>query len=969
MRKSSLFHHKTIKKLREQTGLTPKQKEASGKWLSYLDAGDLEKEKESYPKFMKTILQDILGFPMKDIGHEVDNVDFSFNNPAGKKVLCVECKGTGTEPDALQHRDKKAQETPITQTWDYVSNTGSAYGICTNYKEFVLMTRNDYPALHWFDFESIRENREEKLKEFVGIFSKESLIDNDGFVEVLHKESVEAEREFTTEFYKLFHQTRLMMIQAFQEKEGVTKDEAINYTQLYLNRLIFIFFAEDNKFLEQKLFMERVKKSLNSNIFESSKSVSDQILDLFRIMDEGSDRLGIVGFGGELFQERIPSKIHFLDLRDKKSFSDITGKIKSKIKPDNTIQSLIDRERKLNPIIKNLLMMDSFDFTTDLNVNILGHIFEQSISDLEELKEEKVSRRKTEGVYYTPEYITDYICRNTIIAYLSKSGANSVHELILEYEDGIEELEKKFREIKIIDPACGSGAFLIKAVDILLEIHKEILRLKIFRYPEKYSDNGQTKMDKWNEESEAKKIIESNIYGVDVNPESVAVTKLALYLKIAERGKKLSGLTNNIKVGNSLISDKSIDEMAFDWEEQFPEKFDVVIGNPPYVQLSMDNKVRQNVKEYLIKRFESSMGRLNTFGFFTRFGIDILKNDGLFGFIIPNTILTQDYYEKLREMILDSCKIESIVSFSDLPFKDAVVENIILILRKTDSKEERMKNDVKVFNVNDTLSFVIQNKITQKIFLESRKYVFGIFWDKNILLLKEKLETDSEMLCDFLDVNQAIALRHDRQKWVTTNKSAKNAKPLLIGGKNINRYSLDWDRSYLIYDLNGIHSSKDESIFLTKEKIIFRRVANRLIATLDTEQFYGLHTLVIMNLKSKVNYNLRYFLAIFNSKLMTYYYQKIFASTKTVFSEIGARQVDLLPIKIPDHKIEKRMILLVDKMLSFHKCLDEVDNEKTNERIKIEEKISITDNEIDELVYKLYGITEDERKVIEEENT
>ena len=146
--------------------------------------------------------------------------------------------------------------------------------------------------------------------------------------------------------------------------------------------------------------MERVKKSLNSNIFESSKSVSDQILDLFRIMDEGSDRLGIVGFGGELFQERIPSKIHFLDLRDKKFFNDITSKIKLKIKPDNTIQSLFDRERKLNPIIKNLLIMDSFDFTTDLNVNILGRIFEQSISDLEELKEENILFEKKEGALF-----------------------------------------------------------------------------------------------------------------------------------------------------------------------------------------------------------------------------------------------------------------------------------------------------------------------------------------------------------------------------------------------------------------------------------------------------------------------------------------------------------------------------------------------------------------------------------------
>ena len=185
--------------------------------------------------------------------------------------------------------------------------------------------------------------------------------------------------------------------------------------------------------------------------------------------------------------------------------------------------------------------------------------------------------------------------------------------MIYEYENNIEELEKKFREIKILDPACGSGHFLIKAVDILLEIHKEILNLKQFLRPEKYSDNGQAKMDKWNEESEAKKIIENNIYGVDINPESVAITKLALFLKIAERGKKLNRLTNNIKVGNSLISDKSIDKMAFDWELEFPEifldekgkrkensGFDIIIGNPPYVR---QEKIKE-LKESLKKKYE-----------------------------------------------------------------------------------------------------------------------------------------------------------------------------------------------------------------------------------------------------------------------------------------------------------------------------------------------------------------------------
>ena len=145
------------------------------------------------------------------------------------------------------------------------------------------------------------------------------------------------------------------------------------------------------------------------------------------------------------------------------------------------------------------------------------------------------------------------------------------------------------------------------------------MNLKQFLRPEKYSDNGQAKMDKWNEESEAKEIIENNIYGVDINSESVAVTKLALFLKIASRGKRLIELTDNIKVGNSLISDKSIDEMAFDWEVQFPEKFDIVIGNPPYISNWQLSKNDRKVVEYLDKEYRDiTMGHWDLYIIFIR---------------------------------------------------------------------------------------------------------------------------------------------------------------------------------------------------------------------------------------------------------------------------------------------------------------------------------------------------------------
>ena len=209
---------------------------------------------------------------------------------------------------------------------------------------------------------------------------------------------------------------------------------------------------------------------------EHSKKIYDDVKELFISFDKGSDILGVFGFNGGLFNGVIPDKIFFNDLMDSKFYDDVkqNSKLLKSTKLSEKAENIIKKHNSLNPIISNLLIMDSFDFNTEVNVNILGHIFEQSISDLEGLKNQTDSKRKKEGVYYTPEYITDYICRNTIIPYLSKTGTNQISILIDEYENNIEVLEKKFQEIKILDPACGSGAFLIKSIDVLLEINREI---------------------------------------------------------------------------------------------------------------------------------------------------------------------------------------------------------------------------------------------------------------------------------------------------------------------------------------------------------------------------------------------------------------------------------------------------------------------------------------------------------------
>jgi hypothetical protein len=425
-------------------------------------------------------------------------------------------------------------------------------------------------------------------------------------------------------------------------------------------------------------------------------------------------------------------------------------------------------------------------------------------------------------------------------------------------------------------------------------------------------------------------------------------------------------LGDHIKVGNSLISgseeelkkyfgDNWKDKKPFNWEKEFkdvfdpnlPEDeggFDVVIGNPPYVQLSMVKSLDEGLKNYLIENYKSSMGRLNTFGFFIKLGLNLLREGGYLGFIIPNTILTQDYYEELRNMILETCAIKSIISFEELPFKDAVVENVVLILERTKSDGKRRKNKIQIRSIDENLQFIEKKSITQELFRKSYKNSFNINLDEKSFLLKEKIETHTKKLSNFLYINQAIALKHERSKYLFDEKLSDQYKPVL-DGRYINRYSLNWNKKYLAYDIKAIHSCKREDIFLSEEKLFFRRVGDKLIATYDNKKFYALNTLVVMNLKPNVQYNLKYFLAVFNSSLANFYYQMFLKSTKKVFSEIQAKQVAQLPIKIIDFSnssekaVHDELVVLVDRMLILNKKLNQI-NIDFNRYINTKPRIS-----------------------------
>ncbi len=628
------------------------------RWRATLDRGRLEKTKETQLQglFLVDFFQTVLGYASLSEGRDAwtyareetvqvdgkcaDGVLGYFTDEQKTYLAAIELKAADTDLDA---RPAGRRWTAVEQCYQYAINLECDWIIVSNYREIRLYHKTRSQQ-HYERFQLETLTDPEELKRFCFLLGAEQVIARKGasVIDRLLEETGEEEEKITRRLYAEYKQTRLDIFDALR-RDNPQHDERLllEKAQKILDRVLFVCFCEDRGLLPAHI-IDRAYEQQNPF---APVPVWRNFVGLFHAVDQGSPPLNIPGYNGGLF----------------------------------ATDEMLDHLVVSDEVCERFRRLARYDYAAEVNVDILGHIFEQSISDIENLKAElagervdrKKSKRKREGVYYTPEQITRYIVEEAVGGYLKRRFAElearhapdkipashkrrrAAAEIALwtDYRDVL-------RSVRVLDPACGSGAFLIQVFDYLAgEYERCNARLARLR-------GGQREIFDLNN-----LILSNNLYGVDINPEAVEITKLSLWIKTARAGKPLTYLDDNIQCGNSLIDDPAVDSRAFRWEERFPDVFaaggfDVVVGNPPYVKLQNFRRAHPEAAAFLVERYESAKtGNFDMFLPFIERGLSLLKPGGRLGFIAPSLWLRNEYGKGLRDLLRKTRQLDRFVDF------------------------------------------------------------------------------------------------------------------------------------------------------------------------------------------------------------------------------------------------------------------------------------------------------------------
>ena len=659
--------------------------------------------------------------------------------------------------------------------------------------------------------------------------------------------------------------------------------------------------------------------------------------------------------------------------------------------PDKLTPNIIIDDKDLKWILHSLYYPQSpYEFSV-LPAEILGNVYEQFLGKVITLTsahradvEEKPEVKKAGGVYYTPSYIVDYIVKNTVGKLIEGKSPRQI------------------TNIKILDPACGSGSFLLGAYTYLLNYHRDWY---VDNDPQKhtkkiYQGNGGL----WHlTNAEKKRILLNNIFGVDIDSQAVEVTKLSLLLKVLEgenaqslenqyrlfHERALPDLANNIKCGNSLIgpdfyetidSESVTDELRqkinpFDWYTEFPKifsgknpGFNAVIGNPPYRSLLLGKKQKSEnstIVEYFARELPyGARYKMNLFGLFMERCVQLLCPKGLFSFIIPNLFFTSHYFKKLRQYLLGKGTFVDVFDLRYKVFEQAEIggNGIFVFAQSKKQKKTRIATADSKEEFNKPKTFY-ENPI---VFLEDPSA--SLLVDPETRLLTKKVSNArSVKLGEICTFYQGIITGNNKKFLSSTRTSEKWEK--ILRGRDIERYGLEFGDTYVFYEPKKLWSNTNENMFRVKDKLVSRQTSDRLVATLDTDGYLTLDSTHVIHLKEPV-FSLKYLLALYDSKLLNFLYKARVRESGRVFAQVKIVNLKPLPIRIidfdnPDDVAQHdKTVKLVDRMLDLHKKLAaaKIPDDKT----RIQRQIATTDNQIDNLVYRLYGLTQEEIAIVEQ---
>ena len=948
-------------------------------------------ESKQRQNFLRDIFEGLLGYETAGVADNY-HLEFELSGPADSRPAdgalgffgnvehrrvrgVIEVKGPGTDLDARSNR--KDHLSAVDQAFLYASHQDNCWWvIVSNFDEIRLYQHQRGASVYEHFPLRVLAQLGTEFTRFHYLLHRERLLGDGEAKPVslqLAQEKWRAQAEITKRFYAEYQEARLELFRRLREQNPEEHPlEVLEGTQLLLDRLLFIMFCANRGLLPRDV-VKKLQRSADpkENLAYHSGSLWEAVRGLFNAINVGRDAAGIPGYNGGLF---APAKLDNLALAN-------------------------DTEGGERFILKRILDWDQLDFESQIDVDILGHIFENSVSDLEQLRAEiasdpnkvRLAWRNKQGIFYTPEWVTRYIVRHTVGRYL-------------------EEHPEIGPSLKVLDPACGSGAFLIQLIPLFQEnidqvAHEEMDKVRAARSEEEltlFSDPSRL------EPEAIYAAIQRSIFGLDNSRESVEITKLSFWLKTVVRGRPLPPLEDNIKYGNSLCEDKNLADDAFVWSEELPslaeEGVDVIIGNPPWIG-------EADYEACLRKQYSMAEGTFDLAFIFMELALNRLKLGGYVGFIVPDSVLINKETEKVRRLLTENNTLHEVIKLGEGVFPGVFRGSAILIVQKgppppdhrlaglvvTKTDRQEITDVTQTVNL-DVLMSERGSTIQLQRILKNPHREFDVFVGEEDEALIKKIEDRPIDWSELVDHGRGIELNKSGHvircpncfKWdsppaklkgvyrtkacshcgakyqmekalsqacliSTDGSDPKEHERHFVDGTDVNRYRLAGYRK-IDTSKEGINY-KDGSLY-TSPKIVFRQAGIGITATIDYDlAAYVPQSVYVFRLKDGLKgdlerYGLEYILGVLNSRVMLYWYFKRTGQIEwQSYPRWTLGRVTSLPIRTIDWD-DSRQVRLHDRIV------EEVETLVRRGAAGQPDE----DLEIERLVMELYGLTPEERQ-------